>query len=246
MLTALFRLDSYLTKQNAVFYLGFAFNLLRIIEFNSEPSRDKEYINEFFKSVIEAISKPTHSILFLVLNYFFESTCTPKDQTGRRTLQGAKTKMSLSFYNYLIEFKIDVEQLLTSLKVKKTSASVTMSKAMKFVQFELENEAYQLKFLGNLYVLLRNYQHPQLITPSKKLKDFILGVVIRHKLRVFNNIMVSEQWTSDLEDAKIAVGFETIKDDAEQGINLLYECATKNRDVFVRKLASNNELITRL
>ncbi len=36
MLTALFKLEGYLTKQNAVFYLGFAFNLLRIVEFNCE------------------------------------------------------------------------------------------------------------------------------------------------------------------------------------------------------------------
>jgi hypothetical protein len=194
MLTALFKLEGYLTKQNAVFYLGFAFNLLRILEFNTQSERDKEYLNDFFAAVIEAVQKESHSILFLVLNYFLEPVCGEKTQQGVRDLKGSRSRLGRYFVDYLLESKTDVEALLTGLKVTKISQPVTMTKAMRFVNFELENQSYQLKFLGNLFVLLRSSQHPQLMTPSNKLKDFVLSTVIRHKLRVFNNIMVSEQW----------------------------------------------------
>lgn len=72
MLIALFKHDSLINKQNAVFYLGFAFNLVRIIEFNVKEERDKEYLDELFKNIFVAIEKPSQSILFMVLNYFFE------------------------------------------------------------------------------------------------------------------------------------------------------------------------------
>jgi hypothetical protein len=72
MLTALFRSDDLINKQNSVFYLGFAFNLFRIVEFNAQVDRDKEYLDDLFKCVLKAVDKPSHSILFLVLNYFLE------------------------------------------------------------------------------------------------------------------------------------------------------------------------------
>lgn len=58
-----------------------------------------------------------------------------------------------------------------------------------------------------MFVLLKSCDHKQLVNPSKKVKDFVLGTVVRHKLRVFSNIMVWMKWTSELEEAKIEVGF---------------------------------------
>lgn len=246
MLTALFKLTGYLTKQNAVFYLGFAFNLLRIIEFNSELPRDQEYFKDFFSAVMEAVQRQEHSLLFLVVNYFLEPSCGPKDQQGTRTLKASKSKLSRYFVDYLVESKTDVESIMTEYRVSKISSPVTMTKAMKFVNFELENQWYQLKFLGNLFVLLRNSQHPQFTTPSGKLKNFVLRTVVRHKLRVFGNIMVAEKWWQEMEEAKIDVGFETVKDNPQEGIRILYDCATKKKEIFVRKLASKERLIAQL
>lgn len=74
---------------------------------------------------------------------------------------------------------------------------------MKFVSFELENQIYQLRFIGNLFILLKCKYHPQLASPSAKIKEFVLSTVVKHKLRVFTNIMIWLKWTNDLEDAKI-------------------------------------------
>jgi hypothetical protein len=71
---------------------------------------------------------------------------------------------------YLTSEKIDVEALLLKLQVTKTHEPVTLTRAMKFISFEIENQIYQLRFLGNLFILLRSHQHPQLANPSAKLK----------------------------------------------------------------------------
>ena len=78
------------------------------------------------------------------------------------------------------------------------------------------------------------------------MKDFVLGTVVRHKLRVFNNIMVWMNWTTSLEEAKVEVGFETLGSNVSEGIKLLYTCATQSRQVFVSKLSQNSEYISQL
>lgn len=72
MATALFILDNHITPQNAVFYIGFLFNLLRILEMNLEPIRDAAYLKDFFRAVHSRVYSQKHSVLYLVLNYFFE------------------------------------------------------------------------------------------------------------------------------------------------------------------------------
>ena len=135
MLTAIFKSSGLINKQNAVFYLGFAFNMVRIIEFNTELKRDKAYLDDLFKHILGAVTKPTHSILFLVLNYFFSPECGAKEDKNTREFKGAKGKLAGYLLNYLNEHLIDVEQLLISLKVTKTGKEVTMTKAMKFISF---------------------------------------------------------------------------------------------------------------
>ncbi len=44
----------------------------------------------------------------MVLNYFFEPEYGPKGVKGVRTLNGAKTKLSEYFVNYLMERNVDV------------------------------------------------------------------------------------------------------------------------------------------
>lgn len=97
-----------------------------------------------------------------------------------------------------------------------------------------------------MFVLLRSKGHKQIVEPSKKLKDFVLSTVVRHKLRIFKNIMIWMKWTNQLEESKIEVGFETLGNQANQGIDLLYTSATQSRQVFVSKLAKNNEYIAQL
>jgi hypothetical protein len=64
-----------------------------------------------------------------------------------------------------------------------------------------------------------------------------LGTVVRYKIRIFNNIMVWMGWTSELEEAKIEVGFETLKSNPNEGVKLLYDCAKLSKKVFVSKLS---------
>lgn len=65
----------------------------------------------------------------------------------------------------------------------------------------------------------------------------VLRAVVRYKLRVFNNIMVWEGWAGLLEQAKVEVGFDALKDRPSEGIKILYECSNNNRTLFVRMLS---------
>jgi hypothetical protein len=51
MATALFSLEGHIHQQNAVFYIGFLFNLLRILEMNLDPIRDAAYLKDFFRAI---------------------------------------------------------------------------------------------------------------------------------------------------------------------------------------------------
>ena len=135
MLIALFKYDGLITKQNGVFYLGFAFNLVRIIEFNVKNDRDKEHLQELFKNILGALEKPGQSILFLVLNYFFEPHFSEKKEKTEREILPSNTRLSEYFCNYLNEQQIDIEELILNVKIKKTSEPITMTKAMKIFNF---------------------------------------------------------------------------------------------------------------
>lgn len=65
-------------------------------------------------------------------------------------------------------------------------------------------------------------------------------------MRVFNNIMLSENWKEELEASKIEVGFEALKEKKEEGIKILEECAKSQAQVFVKKLEGRKELVTEL
>jgi hypothetical protein len=58
--------------------------------------------------------------------------------------------------------------------------------------------------------------------------------------------MIWLKWTNELEDSKIEVGFETLRSNPNEGIRLLYDCATQYRQVFVSKLSQNNDFISEL
>lgn len=83
MSTALFRLDNYIIEQNGVFYIGFLFNLLRMLEKNLEPARDSKYIRELFDAILSKVYSENHSVLFMVLNYFFEPSYHPTPDKKR-------------------------------------------------------------------------------------------------------------------------------------------------------------------
>jgi len=134
MLTALFKHNDLINKQNAIFYLGFSFNLIRIIEFNVKLERDRDYLHNLFKHMLEAINKPSQSILFLVLNYFFEPNYEQSEERIR-TILSPKVKLAQYLLEYLNSEKVDVEALLLKLNVTKVHEPVTMTKAMKFVSF---------------------------------------------------------------------------------------------------------------
>ena len=93
MATALFTLTHYINEQNAVFYIGFLFNLLRIIEMNLEPRRDAVYLKQFFTAVFTKIYSEKHSVLFMVLNYFFEPVYSPRTN-GERQISQPQSKLS--------------------------------------------------------------------------------------------------------------------------------------------------------
>ena len=121
-----------------------------------------------------------------------------------------------------------------------------MTEAMKFVNFETENHLYALKFLGNVYVLLRTQTRNEGASVSAQLKEMVLRAVVRYKLRVFNNIMVWEGWVDELEQAKVEVGFDALRDRPSEGIRILYECSSNNRSLFVKMLSEREEYIARL
>jgi len=73
-----------MVKQNAVFYMGFLFNLLRILEFNAHPTRDYIYLTNLFRAVLDGLSNAKYSLLYLVLNYFFQPVYGEKNANGVR------------------------------------------------------------------------------------------------------------------------------------------------------------------
>lgn len=91
--------------------MGFAFNLLRILEFNADQERDKDYLNVFWETILKAVREQEHSLLFMVLNYFFEPTYGPKnvENKANREMKGPKTRLSELLCIYLAEQKTDIE-----------------------------------------------------------------------------------------------------------------------------------------
>ena len=91
--------------------MGFMFNLLRILEFSVEPTRDRDYLRALFRALVAALPNATHSLYFLVLNYFFQHS------QNNAQLTPAPTKLASLFVNFLREEGIGLEQLLQSLKI---------------------------------------------------------------------------------------------------------------------------------
>jgi len=58
MITALFKLKNYINEKNAVFYMGFLFNLLRIIEGSMDSVRDRPYLDGFYQAVTQSLNSP--------------------------------------------------------------------------------------------------------------------------------------------------------------------------------------------
>ena len=58
--------------------------------------------------------------------------------------------------------------------------------------------------------------------------------------------MIWMKWTDDLQQAKIDVGFETLKSNPNEGVKLLYDSACNSQEVFVKKLAKDNGFIEQL
>ncbi len=102
MATALFNLDDYLKEQNVVFYVGFFFNILRIIEMNFEKKRDADYLNNLFEAIYKRIYSKKHSPLFMVLNYFFEPNYGAKIFDSR-VVEPSKCRLCLEFVQFLNE-----------------------------------------------------------------------------------------------------------------------------------------------
>jgi hypothetical protein len=61
---------------------------------------------------------------------------------------------------------------------------------MKFQQFDIENQIYVLKFLGNVYLNLKLSDNKKLAEQKISLKTKILANVVKYDLRVFKNIMI--------------------------------------------------------
>lgn len=130
MIIALFELENYLNNQNSVFYMGFFFNLLRIVEMNLQSIRDRSYIIRFFEAIHRRINSPSHSIFFNVLNYFFEPRYGTK-QSENRKLEPCATKISGELLSYYKEQGIDFAQLFLGINISKTAKTVSMSEANK-------------------------------------------------------------------------------------------------------------------
>lgn len=136
MITALFNLDDCINRQNAVFYIGFLFNLLRIVETNLEAERDAIYLNRLFDAFHRRLSSPAHSVLYMALNFFFEPKYSSKSEKGR-TIIHSQTRLAAALYNYYRTNNIDIANIFLEFKVKKSAPTVSMSNATKFVPFEL-------------------------------------------------------------------------------------------------------------
>lgn len=58
--------------------------------------------------------------------------------------------------------------------------------------------------------------------------------------------MLLEGWSGELESAKVDVGFETTKENLEQGIQLLNDCVQSNPSMFVNKLSADLTKVAQL
>jgi hypothetical protein len=243
MATALFALDNHITPQNAVFYIGFLFNLLRILEMNLDPARDAAYLTGFFQAVHGKVFSEKHSILYMVLNYFFEPNYS--EGPGKRQIKPSNSKICREFVKYLQTEGISPASLLLQFEVTKTASTVSLGEAMKFTSFSIENHLYQLKFLGNLYFNAK-LTACSLSPAEEGFKYRILAGVVRHGLRVLKNIMHFEGWEGELEEARVEVGFETLGSSPADGLTILVGCSKTNPTIFIKKLSADPRKIETL
>lgn len=84
---------------------------------------------------------------------------------------------------------------------------VSLSSVLTLETFNIHNQAYQLKFMGNLFLNLRVSGCPELITLNPSMQSFMLKVFVKYNLRVYKNIIIVEGLVGELEKTKIDVGF---------------------------------------
>lgn len=106
---------------------------------------------------------------------------------------------------------------------------------MKFNSFPIQNHLYQLKFLANLYFNKppTNNQNHQI---NQQFKFKILGGFVKYKLKVLGNIMHFRGWEGQLEEARIEVGFEILKTNPKEGVDILSNCSKIQASTFISKL----------
>lgn len=61
-----------------------------------------------------------------------------------------------------------------------------------------------------MFLNLRHLNHIELAKYEGDIKIFVLKTVIKYGLRVYKNIMITENWSSDLENIKVDVAFERV------------------------------------
>lgn len=120
-----------------------------------------------------------------------------------------------------------------------------MNSVITLETFNIKNQAYQLKFIGNMFLNLRHLNHIELAKYEGDIKIFVLKTVIKYGLRVYKNIMITENWSSELENIKVDVAFERVNKskNKDKAVSMIKECISTNLNVYVNSLNSHPERV---
>ena len=72
--------------------------------------------------------------------------------------------------------------------------------------------------------------------------------MVKYGLRVYKNIMLSENWVGSLEQTKVDVAFERVikNKNKKKAIEMIRECVKNSLDVYVKSLNEHPERIENL
>lgn len=70
----------------------------------------------------------------------------------------------------------------------------SLSSVLRFEYFDTVNPLYQIKYVGNLYLHLLQFNPLRTRDCEADIKDTVLKAVVRYNLKIYKNIMLIKDW----------------------------------------------------
>lgn len=191
---SLFRIDNRIKTENSSLYIGLLFNLMCLLDVRiNQYSRETAYrmIGEMISTINKRLLTGETPCLYLVLAHFLEPNYDELRKNGKPIdIAAENRKLKKHILRYYLSQPGLYHEHLKSLLVQKlpplNAKSLTLKEAF-FNEVDITSHAYQIKYLGNLYLNLL-LEGVRINDPN--LKNYILKGYVKVKLRVFKNILV--------------------------------------------------------